>query len=430
MLTTLTAMFTRVFSSDTVVAMAKESGAWQRLRDILPLPFVLALVSCAMGDETRSIASARRMFHKISGFMPEESSFSERFTDATVNWLRAMFQKALAAATSQRRAALAELFEGTAVLDLLAIDATQVALPSTAAEDYPSTTPGQGGYKITATLSVLYQRIRDISVTHAKMHDSKALGKLGGVRGLLLLLDRGYASIRRFFAIDQGGGLFATPLKANWTGTIVRIRSGLGQRNVGLPLSDRPYRGTVDMDVSFRLSRSRRVTFRVVCVSGWRRLPDRRTEVVDVWLLTNLPPEQFCAEDVASLYRYRFEIEQLFRTLKTVGRLDQLKSKKPEVFLSFMFATLLGIVLAHDICALMRRKRPDKEPSPHRITALVLGSLPDILRAISTPQEQPVLAAFERALWREGVNPNPGRPYTGTQYACDMHARRRRRKAA
>ena len=63
------------------------------------------------------------------------------------------------------------------------------------------------------------------------------------------------------------------------------------------------------MDVSFRLNKSKRVTFRVVCVSGWRLLPDGRREVVDIWLLTNLPPEQFSLSDVSALYRYRFEID-------------------------------------------------------------------------------------------------------------------------
>ena len=428
MLSTLKAMFTRVFSSDTVLAKAKESGAWKRLRSIHPFHFVLALVACAMGDETRSIATARRKFRKISGFMPEESSFYDRFTDATVVWLRGLFLQALEAATLERRAALAELFDGTDIVDILSIDATQIALPAGAEEDYPSTTPGQGGFKLTATLSVLYQRIREITLTDAKQHDSKALRPLTQVSGLLLLLDRGYASIRRFFTIDRGHGYFATPLKSNWPGTIERIRSGLGQRHVGKPLDDnRPYKGTVDLDVSFRLSKSRRVTFRVVCVSGWRRLPDGGSEVVDIWLLTNLSPEQFSAEDVSSLYRYRFEIEQLFRVLKTVGRLDQLNSSKPEVFESFMYATLLGMVLSHDICAQMRRTRPQVEPSPHRVTALVLGALPKILRALGTPEVLTVLASFERALWREGVNPNPGRPYTGTKYACDMRKRRVRK---
>ena len=430
MLSTLKAMFTRVFSSDTVLASAKECGAWTRLRSIHPMHFVLALVSCAMGDETRSIATARRKFQKISKFMPEESSFYDRFTAKTAAWLRGLFLQALEAATLERRAALAELFDGTDIEDILAIDATQVALPAGAAEDYPSTTPGQGGFKLTATLSILFQRIREIVITDAKQHDSRAYKLPGQLAGRLLLLDRGYASIRRFAAINRAGGYFVTPLKSNWTGLIKGIRSGLGQRNVGKTLHDRPYRGIVDMDVSFRLNKAKRITLRVVCVSGWRRLPDGRSEVVDIWLLTNLSSEQFSAEDVASLYRYRFEIEQLFRVLKTVGRLDQLNSSKPEVFESFMYATLLGIVLAHDICAQMRPVRPQLEPSPHRVTALVLGALPDILRALGTPDEQSELASFERALWREGVNPNPGRPYTGTQYARDMHTRRARKKAA
>lgn len=430
LLSTLREMFTRVFSTETVAAMAKESGAWQRFRRILPVDFVLALLACAMGDETRSIATARRKYYKITGFMPEESSFFDRFTARTASWLRELFSVALQAATVERRAALAELFDGTDIEDILAIDASQVALPASAEGDYPSTTPGQGGFKLTATLSILFQRIRQIVITDAKQHDSKAYKLPSKLAGQLLLLDRGYASIRRFAAIKRAGGYFATPLKSNWTGIIEAIRCRLGKCHLGKSLHDRPYRGIVDLDVSFRLNKSKRVTLRVVCVSGWRRLPNGGTEVVDVWLLTNLPPEHFSPEDVASLYRYRFEIEQLFRVLKTVGRLDQLNSSKPEVFESFMYATLLGIVLSHDICAQMRRARPQVEPSPHRVTVLVLDSLLDILRALGTPEEQAVLASFERALWREGVNPNPGRPYTGTQYAHEMHTRRAREKEA
>lgn len=78
----------------------------------------------------------------------------------------------------------------------------------------------------------------------------------------------------------------------------------------------------------------------------------------------------------------------------------------------------------------MRRVRPDVEPLPHRVTVLVLDSLLDILRVLGTPEEEAELASFERALWREGVNPNPGRPYTGTQYGGEMHSRRARKKAA
>jgi hypothetical protein len=75
------------------------------------------------------------------------------------------------------------------------------------------------------------------------------------------------------------------------------------------------------------------------------------------------------------------------------------------------------MVLSHDICALMRRCRPEVEPSPFRVSALLLKNLSSIIAAIGTPRLDAVLEAFIAALWREGVNPNPGRPYKATEYA-------------
>jgi len=425
LLTTLQAMFDSVFSRDRLLARARETGACQRLRLIHPADFVLSLVACALGDETRSVATARRLFYEISDFMPEESSFFDRFTDETVVLLRDLFQQALASATVEQRASLAELFSGTDILDILAIDASQVGLPAGAKEDYPATMDDRGGLKLTCTLSVLFQRIRDIVVTDARQHDSKVMRLPRDLKGQLLLLDQGYGKVRRFWTIDQQGGSFISPLRQDWVGPIKAIRSGMGQRNVGKPLDDkRPYRGDVDLDVDFRLTKARSVTLRVVVVTGYSRQPDGSVNMVDLWLLTNLSPEQFSPDDVATLYRMRWEIEQLFRVLKTVGRLDQLHSSKPQVFLSFLYATLLGVVLAHDVCAQMRRAKPEIEPSIHRVTALVLGALPRILRSLGTERQDKVLVSFERALWREGVNPNPGRLYASTLYPREIQARR------
>jgi len=77
-------------------------------------------------------------------------------------------------------------------------------------------------------------------------------------------------------------------------------------------------------------------------------------------------------------------------------------------------------VLAHDICALMRQRRPATEPSPYRVAALLLMFLPSIISTLGTRRLTPALNAFQAALWREGVNPNPGRPYKSTTYARDL----------
>ena len=60
--TTLRQMFTNTFNRHDVLQRGRCTGAVQRLRDIHPADLCLAITHCAMGDETRSIATARRAF--------------------------------------------------------------------------------------------------------------------------------------------------------------------------------------------------------------------------------------------------------------------------------------------------------------------------------------------------------------------------------
>jgi hypothetical protein len=203
---------------------------------------------------------------------------------------------------------------------------------------------------------------------------------------------------------------------------ITSIRSGVGKDHVGQKLSaDLRYWNIVDVDAEFNVRKKGKRSFRVVRVPVWVEVRgEDYWEKDHLWFVTNLPPELFSPEQLAILYRFRWEVEQLFRTLKVVGRLDHLRSANPHVIHTFIYATLLGMVLSHDICALMRRCRPDVEPSPYRVTALLLMHLPSIIAALGTRRLTAVLENFISALWREGVNPNPGRPYRSTEYAWDL----------
>jgi len=151
---------------------------------------------------------------------------------------------------------------------------------------------------------------------------------------------------------------------------------------------------------------------------------DGYIQEVDIWLVTNLAPADFLADQVATIYRMRWEVEILFRALKSVGRLDQLRSASLPVIHIFLYASLLAVILAQDISAQMRRVRPEIEPSLYRVTTLLLGYLPNIIDKLGTRYLRETLIAFEAALWREGTNPNPGRPYAVERYArevCHAH---------
>ncbi len=419
--TTMHQMFTTTFDNGDVLQLARKVGALQRLRDIHPADLCLAITHCAMGDETRSIATARRAFFSITGYMPEESSFYDRFTGRLVALMKFMFERALSAATREQREVLAAALKGTSLVDIEAIDGSQITLPASAAEIFPSTNADHGGIKLTAALSVLFQTMTSITLTDAKTHDRKALKLPRWLHGRLILLDRGYADHRLWATIEDRQGYFLIPLKSSTMPRIETVRSGVGKAHVGKSLSgDLRYWQIVDVDAEFTVRGRGRRTFRVIRVPVEHDLPDGLTETVYLWFVTNLPPELFSPEQLATLYRLRWEVEQLFRTLKMVGRLDHLRTANPDVIHVFIYATLLGMVLSHDLCAMMRRCRPDVEPSPYRVTALLLLNIPSIIAALGSQDLPAVLDAFEAALWREGVNPNPGRPYRSTAYARDL----------
>ena len=84
--TTLTPLFARLFDRDVLLREARRLGAVKRDRMLHVWDVLFAMVRCAIGDEHRSVATARRQFFDLTGIMPEESSFYDRLTPAFHSW--------------------------------------------------------------------------------------------------------------------------------------------------------------------------------------------------------------------------------------------------------------------------------------------------------------------------------------------------------
>lgn len=407
MLTMLTTLFSTLFDRDALLRRARELRAVERVRQLHPADVLLALVRSAVGDEHPSVATARRQLQVATGYMPQESSFYERITPGLGDLGWDTFLRALASASRVQRRQVAKAL-GLRVRDVRAIDASVVTLPKRASPFLPSTDSKHGGFKITAALSLLEDLLVSARITDARQHDRKALELPKVVRGVLHLMDRGYSDHRLFTQIDDGGGYFIIRLKSCSQPEIESIRDGIAKMHLGKPLSrELPVWGVVDLDARFSIHGNQTRSFRVV---GIPVAKNKAGEPDWIWLATNLPA-RVAAATVGTFYRLRWMIESLFRALKSVGRLDEIQSANPAIIKSFIAATLIGLVLSQSICATMRAERPCCDPSLFRVFALLLVNLGRLMAAFGTPAFKYEVDRFSSALWREGLNPNPGRPY-------------------
>lgn len=64
------------------------------------------------------------------------------------------------------------------------------------------------------------------------------------------------------------------------------------------------------------------------------------------WLLTNLSREALSEEEASELYRFRWQIELLFKRLKSLLCLDELRSREGPTAKAFIYAKLITAVLA------------------------------------------------------------------------------------
>lgn len=130
------------------------------------------------------------------------------------------------------------------------------------------------------------------------------------------------------------------------------------------------------------------------------------------WFVTNLPASRWTPTMIAALYRLRWAIERAFRQMKTMMRLDQVRSERPTVVFIFVAASLLSWAMGTRIVQELEMKLGIGRVSHDRIMACLVHLLPDLTVALYRDRaEAKVLLARSQAMFnREGRHPNPKQP--------------------
>jgi IS4 transposase len=345
---------TNAFPNTRLRELARATGLVQRDGGKLEADALFwALAIGFLSSNYRTLEEFRQEYIDTFGGSLSYASFHNWFMPALCEFLREVLKDALEDLESEddRLQGRFEQFR-----EVFIVDMTVITLYQSLFAAFPGYGDDHAGAKLHVVEAVSTGLPAEFSITDARTHESTQLSTGPWLENTLLLFDQAYFAYRTMDLIDANGGWFVTRLKPNanpeivdelreWRGNAISLEEEQIQ-----DILDDLHRDVIDVDGEVEFKRrvyngtaARAVeTFRVVGV--WNDEEERYHLYI-----TNLPAEDYSAADIAKLYQARWEVEVLFRELKTVYGLDEINSSKPEVVEALILIGLLSLVVSRTL---------------------------------------------------------------------------------
>lgn len=421
-------LLTSVFPPGMIDELARECEVVERDRDIDIRMLVWTLaVGFAVGGETRSIAGYRRAYNAATNQAIAASSFYDRFTEQFHDLLAQLLDHALdEVAVPQHVSPEFDRFR-----DVIAADATIFRLQQHLSE-FEATHDNASGVMLYLVHNVTEQSVISDEITDETTHESTLFDTGSWMRGRLFLLDLGFFKYRRFALIDENDGFFVSRLKQSANPLITDAPRTLRGNAIDIE-------GTQVFDVVGDLQRQ---YIDVDVVVGFKRreydgkqsTDTKELRVVGVHnedtddhhlYLTNLPRSAFSPSQIATLYRARWEVELLFRELKSRYSLEEFDTSKEHIVKIQITAALLTLVVSRAILRVLvdhAEERGEECSFPTERWATTFRSYAQlILMELADCYGFPP-PNIPELLYQEAKQPSPGRTTLLEEVCSDLTA--------
>lgn len=329
-------------SPDEINALGLATGQSRRLRVVTPARLLTTLLGGIGGGTVESIADLCREFNYRHDTSTAYKAFYNRLAHPGFPaFMRAVVDRFLLAFAMPTLAPAAdsalERFE-----DIVIHDGSSFALKESLRETFP------GRFKkndpAAVELHVTYSGLRDevirVELAPDKEAERQFLPDAAELEGMLLLADRGYPSVAYFRELRRAGAFWILRLSRAYKPRVVAIHGPDGVTELPEPVALRTLLAehsdeSLDLDVVFRAAPGE--VFRLVLLPGrdpWM-----------TWLCTELPRETFTPLDVGRLYRFRWQIELLFKEWKSYANLHRFDTANEHIAEGLIWASLAAALL-------------------------------------------------------------------------------------
>lgn len=362
---------TDIFSEDDIWIRAQRLGVVERKRKLDPALLVQATVLALCGPQGMQ-TSASVLYESLGGEGVARSTFYDWYDAEFSLLLKWVAERAIAAV----KAVEAERPEDARVDDLLErignvrmVDSSSQLLSRIARHWAPSasTKKRPAGVKLHAVVTLDSPIIESYTVTAQSVHDNRQLRAEMFEPGTLALYDLGYVDHDRERQMYDRGVRLLRRLKSTEQPRITRVVTGALDGHEDLAVG-KAMDSALGDDIHF----DRLVELEVEVGKKGRTWPARvigaptpNNEMQ--WYLTTLSTECLAAEDVPAAYSMRWEVELVFKAMKSGLGMNRIEARCPDSVTALLHAKVIALALAR-----LLHLAAEKRAGRHAVTQLAI----------------------------------------------------------
>ena len=306
-----------------------------------------------------------------------DSSWYDRFTPELVEFLHQCVIHGIEELAKEPGKKLSKKLED--FQDVLIQDSTIVRLHSSLAAKFPAVRARTvaAGLKVGVMVSAVANGPKTIALYSEKTAEIKTLRIGPWIKDRILLVDLGFYKNQMFARVEENGGFFVSRIKKNMNPIVVSIEEGVPKTKckefIGKTVNEciEQLSGK-DFDTVVKIVFKRRK------YKGKQKKDEMRVRFVAVYndedqkhhiYITNIQKDVLNAKDIAKLYGARWDIELLFKELKSRYALDVLETKNVHIIEALIWSAMLTLIVSRRIYSLVKNSAANSKKK-YRYTQL------------------------------------------------------------
>src|SRR5437867_4698928 len=338
--------FQWVFSETLLNACGKEARFCRRQRIITPFRLGLALTATCASHRVETLADFHRGFHALFDTTITYKAFYNQLAKPHfAAFMRTMASRLIGELTLK----VLGFAKGRAFAEFRHIviqDGSSFAIHDALREVFPGRfkTVKPAAVELHTTMDLLCDAPTTVVLTPDTTNEQAFLPEPATLRGSLLLADRGYLDLHYLRRVQDAGGFFLIRAKAGMNPQVVEAFREDGKRLRSL--RNKPLKA-----IHAKLSKHQRVELvvewqveehplRLRLLISW----NRRTKEF-CYLLTNLPAQRYPLDMVYRAYKWRWQVELLFKEWKSYANLHAFDTEKVAIVEGLIWAAIAAAAL-------------------------------------------------------------------------------------